>query len=67
MIFKVEELVAHCSQGTTLREGTVIMTGTPSGIAAKLPGEPWLKDGDVVEVNISRIGSLKNKIVSEKP
>ncbi|KAH6868926.1 hypothetical protein B0T10DRAFT_419123 [Thelonectria olida] len=65
MIFNVRDIIAHCSRGTTLRKGTVIMTGTPSGIAAKMAGEPWLQNGDIVEVSISRIGSLRNKMVSE--
>ena len=65
LLFDVPEMIAHASRGTTLRKGTVIMTGTPSGIAAKMPGEPWLKDGDVVEVEISRIGRIRNKMVFE--
>ncbi|KAI2775740.1 hypothetical protein F4815DRAFT_504106 [Daldinia loculata] len=66
MLFNIEKIIAHASRGTTLRQGTIIMTGTPAGIAAKWPGQPWLKDGDVVEVDISGIGSLKNKLVFEK-
>ena len=66
MLFGVEKIIAHVSRGTTLRAGTVIMTGTPAGIAAKLPGEPWLNDGDVVEVEISGIGCLRNSIVFEE-
>ncbi|KAI0115274.1 hypothetical protein F4814DRAFT_315369 [Daldinia grandis] len=66
MLFNIEKIIAHASRGTTLRQGTIIMTGTPAGIAAKWPGQPWLKDGDVVEVDISGIGSLRNKLVFEK-
>ncbi|KAI8964134.1 hypothetical protein F5Y11DRAFT_317423 [Daldinia sp. FL1419] len=66
MLFSIEKVIAHASRGTTLRQGTIIMTGTPAGIAAKWPGEPWLKDGDVVEVDISGVGSLKNKLVFGK-
>ena len=65
MLFSVAKIIAHASYGTTLRAGTVIMTGTPAGIAAKMPGEPWLKHGDVVEVEIERIGRLRNTIVFE--
>ncbi|KAI3572467.1 hypothetical protein IWW34DRAFT_762425 [Fusarium oxysporum f. sp. albedinis] len=65
MIFNVRDIVSHCSRGTTLRTGTVIMTGTPSGIAAKMPGSPWLQNGDIVEVTISNIGTLRNKLVLE--
>ncbi|KAJ4037776.1 hypothetical protein NW761_006232 [Fusarium oxysporum] len=62
MIFNVQDIICHCSRGTTLRKGTVIMTGTPSGIAAKMPGSPWLRNGDVVEVTISHIGTLRNRL-----
>ncbi|KAI0886404.1 uncharacterized protein GGS22DRAFT_160753 [Annulohypoxylon maeteangense] len=65
MIFTVKQIIAHVSNGTTLRKGTVIMTGTPAGIAGKMPGQPWLKHGDVVEIEISQIGCLKNKLVFE--
>ncbi|PVH83861.1 fumarylacetoacetate hydrolase family protein [Cadophora sp. DSE1049] len=62
MLFSVQQIVAHASRGTTLQRGTVIMTGTPSGIAAKMKGEPWLKDGDVVEVEIGGLGALRNTL-----
>ncbi|OTA99245.1 hypothetical protein M426DRAFT_325330 [Hypoxylon sp. CI-4A] len=65
MIFTVKEIIAHLSRGTTLRQGTVIMTGTPAGIAGKMAGQPWLKDGDVVEVEIERVGRLRNKLIFE--
>jgi 2-keto-4-pentenoate hydratase/2-oxohepta-3-ene-1,7-dioic acid hydratase in catechol pathway len=65
MIFNVRDIISHCSRGTTLRKGTVIMTGTPSGIAAKMPDSPWIQKGDVVEVTISHIGTLRNRLVSE--
>lgn len=65
MMFDVNHIVAHVSRGTTLREGTIIMTGTPAGITAKMQGEPWLKHGDMVEVEISGIGRLRNRIVFE--
>ncbi|KAI0839459.1 hypothetical protein F5Y06DRAFT_303182 [Hypoxylon sp. FL0890] len=65
MIFTIKQIIAHVSKGTTLRQGTVIMTGTPAGIAGKMPGQPWLKHGDVIEVEISQIGSLKNKLIFE--
>ena len=69
LIFDVQAIIRHLSRGMTLREGTVIMTGTPSGVAAfeKPPG--WLKDTDVVEVEISDIGkisNISNKMVFEK-
>ena len=61
MIWSVKQIIAHLSRGTTLRKGTAIMTGTPSGIGF-FPNE-FLKDGDVVEVEMDHVGSIKNKIV----
>lgn len=60
LLFGVEEIVAFCSQGTTLEAGTVILTGTPSGVAMGMAEPKYLKDGDVVEVSISGLGSVKN-------
>jgi 2-keto-4-pentenoate hydratase/2-oxohepta-3-ene-1,7-dioic acid hydratase in catechol pathway len=42
------------------------MTGTPSGVAAFMKPPAWLEDGDVVEVEIEKIGRLRNKMVMWK-
>ena len=65
MIFDVPTLIRHSSRGITLRAGTVIMTGTPEGVAAFIKPSPWLKNGDVVEIEISSIGKIRNKMVFE--
>ena len=65
MIFDVATLVRHLSRGITLRRGTIIMTGTPDGVAAFMKPSPWLRNGDVVEIEISGIGKIKNKMVFE--
>lgn len=65
LIFDIPSILAHLSRGTTLRKGTVIMTGTPSGVAAFMKPPAWLKDGDVVQVHIDKIGSTRNKICFE--
>jgi len=65
MIFSIKEIVAHLSRGTTLRKGTVIMTGTPSGVGLFMEPKGFLKDGDVVEVSIEGIGAIRNKMVFE--
>ena len=62
LLFGVEEVIEFVSQGTTLEQGTVIMTGTPSGVAMGMNPPPWLKDGQLVEVKIEHLGSLKNTI-----
>ncbi|KAK5222250.1 hypothetical protein LTR72_006507 [Exophiala xenobiotica] len=67
VIFRIPEIIAHLTRGTTLRKGTVIMTGTPSGVAAFMKPPGFLQDGDVVEVEIEKIGRIANKLVFEKP
>lgn len=64
MIFKIDTLIEYVSAGMTLRAGDVISTGTPEGVAA-FTGEPFLKDGDVVEATIKGIGTLRNPVRSE--
>jgi transcription initiation factor TFIIH subunit 2 len=65
MIFTVEKIISHLSRGTTLRKGTIIQTGTPSGVGLFMEPKGFLRNGDVVEVSIDGIGSIKNKIVFE--
>lgn len=66
MIWSIKQIIVHLSRGMTLRKGTVIMTGTPSGVGLFMEPKGFLKDGDVVEVNMEGIGSLRNRIVFEK-
>lgn len=63
MIFGMTEIIKHVSRGVTLRAGTIIMTGTPSGIAYFSKG--FMKQDDIVEVNITGIGTIRNKFVFE--
>ncbi|KAK4114595.1 hypothetical protein N656DRAFT_776759 [Canariomyces notabilis] len=65
MIFSVAKIIAHLSRGTTLRKGTIIQTGTPSGVGLFMEPKGFLKDGDVVEVAIDGIGAIRNKILFE--
>lgn len=63
MIFDVATLVSDLSRGMTLLPGTVILTGTPSGVGMARKPPVWLKHGDVVEITIEKIGTLKNRVV----
>lgn len=62
LLFDVETLISFISQGTTLEVGTVIMTGTPNGVAMGMEEPLWLKDGDMVEVKIESLGSIRNRM-----
>lgn len=67
LLFGVRKIVSFCSQGTTLQSGSVILTGTPSGVAMGMVDPKWLQHGDLVEVMIGVIGNIKNKLVFEDP
>lgn len=67
LLFGVRKIISFCSQGTTLQRGSVILTGTPSGVAMGMSNPKWLQDGDVVEVSIGGIGTIKNKMVFDEP
>lgn len=65
MIFDVPSLIAFLSGSTTLMPGTVILTGTPHGVGAARKPPLWLKPGDVVTIEIDKIGALTNPVVAE--
>ena len=61
LCFKIPTLVAYCSQGTTLKKGTVFMTGTCAGVGYAMQVPQFLKPKDRVEVRVwPEVGSLKN-------
>lgn len=64
MIFDVPTIVSFLSQGTTLRPGTVIFTGTPQGIGWARNPKKLLKAGDQVSVELGRVGKLTNPVVA---
>jgi 2-keto-4-pentenoate hydratase/2-oxohepta-3-ene-1,7-dioic acid hydratase in catechol pathway len=66
MILSVPELIAYISGFTPLSPGDVIATGTPEGVAHARKPPPWMVPGDVVEVEISGIGILRNPVVAEE-
>ncbi|MFD9111344.1 fumarylacetoacetate hydrolase family protein [Streptomyces bottropensis] len=59
MIFPVHEIVAYLSRYMVLEPGDVINTGTPAGVALGLPGTPFLRPGDTVELEIDGLGSQR--------
>ncbi|HVT77346.1 MAG TPA: fumarylacetoacetate hydrolase family protein [Acidimicrobiales bacterium] len=63
MIFGVAELIAYCSRFMTLEVGDIIATGTPFGVGFSRTPPIYLKNGDVCEIDIEKIGVLTNPVV----
>jgi len=72
MIFPVPTLIAELSRGTTLLPGTVILTGTPSGVGMSRDPQRFLREGDTVEITIgtgdepAKVGRLTNAVRLER-
>jgi 2-keto-4-pentenoate hydratase/2-oxohepta-3-ene-1,7-dioic acid hydratase in catechol pathway len=62
LIFSVPEIIAYVSSFIPLAEGDLIATGTPHGVGFKRAPPLWLKPDDVVEIEISKIGTLRNGV-----
>jgi 2-keto-4-pentenoate hydratase/2-oxohepta-3-ene-1,7-dioic acid hydratase in catechol pathway len=65
MIFDIPRQIEYCSSFTRLEPGDVIVTGTPGGVGSRRTPPLWMKPGDIVEVEIDRIGLLRNTIADE--
>jgi 2-keto-4-pentenoate hydratase/2-oxohepta-3-ene-1,7-dioic acid hydratase in catechol pathway len=65
MIFDVPTLIEFLSGSTTLLPGTVILTGTPHGVGMARKPPVWLKNGDLLRVEIEMIGTLENPVTDE--
>lgn len=65
LLFPIPTLISYVSSFTTLEPGDVIVTGTPGGIGMKRNPPVYMKAGDVVEIEVSRVGVLRNTIVAE--
>jgi 2-keto-4-pentenoate hydratase/2-oxohepta-3-ene-1,7-dioic acid hydratase in catechol pathway len=65
MIFDIPRQIEYCSSFTRLEPGDVIVTGTPGGVGSRRTPPLWMKPGDIVEVEIDRIGLLRNGIADE--
>ena len=66
MVFNVYEIIHHLSQAMTLEPGDVIATGTPAGVGVFMKPKPrFLSPGDLVEVEIEKIGILSNTVSKE--
>lgn len=66
MIHSIARQIAYASTVAPLQAGDVIVTGTPGGVGARRTPPVWMKAGDVIEVEIDKVGVLRNTIVDER-
>jgi 2-keto-4-pentenoate hydratase/2-oxohepta-3-ene-1,7-dioic acid hydratase in catechol pathway len=65
MIYDVSSTIAYISKWTPLAPGDVIATGTPAGVGAMRTPPLWMKPGDLIEVEVPAIGTLRNAVAAE--
>jgi len=65
MIFDIPRQIEYCSTFTRLEPGDVIVSGTPGGVGARREPPLWMKPGDVVEIEVERLGVLRNVVTDE--
>ena len=66
LITSIPELIAYCSTILPLLPGDVIVSGTPGGVGSKRNPPLFLKPGDIVEVEVSGVGVLRNPVIAEQ-
>jgi acylpyruvate hydrolase len=66
MVFNVYEIVHHLSRVMTLEPCDIIATGTPAGVGFAMKPPRFLQAGDIVRMEIEKIGVLENMVVEEK-
>ena len=62
MFIKIPSIISKLSKIMTLEKGDIIATGTPEGVALNNPDIPFLKDGDEIEIEIEKLGKIKNTV-----
>jgi 2-keto-4-pentenoate hydratase/2-oxohepta-3-ene-1,7-dioic acid hydratase in catechol pathway len=67
MIFSVPEVLVYLTSAATLYPGDVVVMGTPAGVGMSRDPQLWMKQGDVVEVEIEAVGTLVNEVKDEVP
>ena len=63
MVIPIRRIISSLSVTMTLEPGDIISTGTPAGVAMSMKEPKYLRDGDVVEITIERLGTIRNRIV----
>ena len=62
MVIPIEKIISSLSKVMTLEAGDIISTGTPAGVAMSMKEPKYLKSGDVVEITIENLGTIRNRI-----
>ena len=65
MLFRMPYLIAYLSSFCTLEPGDIIFSGTPAGAGARFDPPRYLRPGDVVEVEVSGVGILRNRVIDD--
>jgi 2-keto-4-pentenoate hydratase/2-oxohepta-3-ene-1,7-dioic acid hydratase in catechol pathway len=65
LIYSIPKIISYVSSFTPLEPGDIIATGTPAGVGHRRNPPVWMKAGDVLEVEITGIGTLRSRIVDE--
>jgi 2-keto-4-pentenoate hydratase/2-oxohepta-3-ene-1,7-dioic acid hydratase in catechol pathway len=63
MVIPIRRIISSLSVTMTLEPGDIISTGTPAGVAMSMKEPKYLKDGDIVEITIDRLGTIRNRIL----
>jgi 2-keto-4-pentenoate hydratase/2-oxohepta-3-ene-1,7-dioic acid hydratase in catechol pathway len=63
MVIPIKKIISSLSQLMTLEPGDIISTGTPAGVAMSMNNPKYLKDGDLVEISVEKLGTIRNKVI----
>jgi 2-keto-4-pentenoate hydratase/2-oxohepta-3-ene-1,7-dioic acid hydratase in catechol pathway len=63
MVIPIKKIISSLSTLMTIEAGDIISTGTPAGVAMSMKEPKYLKDDDIVEISIERLGMIRNRIV----
>src|SRR5919106_5518664 len=66
MVIPIKKIISSLSTLMTIEAGDIISTGTPAGVAMSMKEPKYLKDDDIVEISIERLGMIRNRIVFQK-
>src|ERR671911_2354688 len=62
MVLSIRKIIASLSNVMTIEAGDIISTGTPAGVAMSMKEPRYIKDGDVIEITIERLGTIRNRV-----